>query len=40
VVIFLTIFWLVLLALRKLEARRLALAAARLPRRRHAIARD
>ena len=39
VVIFLTIFWLVLLALRKLEARRLVLAAARLPRRRHAIAR-
>ncbi len=40
VVIFLTIFWLVLLALRKLEARREALAAARLPRRRHATARD
>jgi len=39
VVIFLTIFWLVLLALRKLEARRLALAAARLPHRRHAAAR-
>jgi predicted ferric reductase len=39
VVIFLTIFWLVLLALRKLEARREALAAARLSHRRHATAR-
>jgi predicted ferric reductase len=39
VVIFLTVFWLVLLALRKLEARRLALAAARLSHRRHATAR-
>jgi predicted ferric reductase len=39
VVVFLTVFWLVLLALRKLEARRLALAAARLPHRRHAAAR-
>jgi sulfoxide reductase heme-binding subunit YedZ len=38
-VIFLTIFWLTLLALRKLEVRREALAAARLPRRRHAAAR-
>ena len=39
VVIFLTIFWLVLLALRKQEAHRLALEAARLQRRRHAAAR-
>ena len=39
VVIFLTIFWLVLIALRKLEARRDALAAARLSRRRPAAAR-
>jgi predicted ferric reductase len=38
-VVFLTTFWLVLLALRRLEARRLALAAARLPHRRHAAAR-
>jgi predicted ferric reductase len=40
VVVFLTVFWLVLLALRKLEARRLTLAAARLNRRRHAAMRD
>jgi predicted ferric reductase len=39
VVIFLTIFWLVLLALRKMEARRQAQAAARLPNHRHAPAR-
>ena len=39
VVIFLTIFWLVLLALRKLDAHRLALAAARLPHHRHVTAR-
>ncbi|HEY5270657.1 MAG TPA: ferric reductase-like transmembrane domain-containing protein [Anaerolineales bacterium] len=39
VVVFLTVFWLVLLALRRLEARRLTLAAARLPHRRHAAAR-
>ncbi len=39
VVIFLTVFWLVLLALQKLEARRLALAVARLPHRRHAATR-
>lgn len=39
VVIFLTVFWLALLGLRKLEARRLALVAARLPRRKHANAR-
>jgi predicted ferric reductase len=39
VVIFLTVFWLALLALRKLEAHRQALALARLPRRRHAAAR-
>ncbi len=38
-VIFLTVFWLVLLALRKLEARQAALEAARLNRRRHAPAR-
>ena len=35
VVIFLTVFWLVLLAMRKLEARHAALAAARLPHRQH-----
>jgi predicted ferric reductase len=39
VVIFLTVFWLSLLGLRRLEARRAALAAARLPRRRHVGAR-
>jgi predicted ferric reductase len=39
VVLFLTIFWLVLLALRKQEAHRLALEAARVQRRRHAAAR-
>lgn len=39
VVVFLTIFWLVLLALRKLESRRLASVAARLSPRRHAPAR-
>jgi predicted ferric reductase len=39
VVIFMTIFWLVLLALRKLEARRLAPTAARLSRPRHAASR-
>jgi len=39
VVIFLTIFWLVLLALRKLEERREALAAARLPQHRYATVR-
>jgi len=39
VVIFLTVFWLVLMALRKLEARREALAAARSHYRRHAPAR-
>jgi predicted ferric reductase len=39
VVIFLTVFWLVLLALQRLEARQLALAAARLPRQRHSGAR-
>jgi predicted ferric reductase len=39
VVIFLTIFWLSLLGLRRLEARRAALAVARLPRRRHVGAR-
>lgn len=38
-VIFLIVFWLALLGLKKLEARRLALAAARLPRNRHARAR-
>ncbi len=36
VVVFLTVFWVALLALKKREARRLALAAARLPRNRHA----
>jgi len=40
VVIVLTIFWLALLALRKLEARRIALAATRLPHRRPAAMRD
>jgi predicted ferric reductase len=39
VVIFLTIFWLVLLALRTQESHRLALEAARAQRRRHAAAR-
>jgi predicted ferric reductase len=39
VVIFLTVFWLALLGLKKREARRLALAAARLPRGRHVRAR-
>jgi sulfoxide reductase heme-binding subunit YedZ len=39
VVIFLTIFWLVLLALKKLEARRVALEAARLRHRRRVTAR-
>jgi len=39
VVIFLTVFWLVILALRKLEAHRQALAIARLNHRRHAPAR-
>jgi len=39
VVIFLTLFWLVLLALRKMEARQQAMAAARLPPHRHATAR-
>jgi sulfoxide reductase heme-binding subunit YedZ len=39
VVVFLTVFWLALLGLKKVEARRLALAAARLPRNRHAGAR-
>ena len=39
VVLFLTVFWLALLALKKREARQLAMAAARLPRNRHASAR-
>ncbi len=39
VVIFLTVFWLALLGLKKLETRRLALAAARVSHRRHAGAR-
>ncbi len=39
VVIFLTVFWLSLLGLKKLEARRLALAAARVSHRRHVSAR-
>jgi hypothetical protein len=39
VVIFLTVFWLALLGLKKREARQLALAAARLPRGRHVRAR-
>jgi len=39
VVIFLTVFWVALLSLKRMEARRLAMAAARLPRNRHASAR-
>jgi len=39
VVIFLTIFWLVLLGLRRMEARRLALAAARIDHHRHSTSR-
>ena len=39
VVIFLTIFWLVLLALRKMEAQREALSASRVHHSRHAPAR-